>query len=308
MGAGWPPARVARLSARGHLLRAMRRGYLQDLVDAGAVVCTRAADPASCDRARSRRRDGAGHHEPQLQGRMGNPTSRCISARRPSPRERDHGRDLGSQGSELTMARANVVSPSVTTSDRHHLSGRYMATVLPTETPQFAFATTRVQPEDQGRGDPEGQRDRGGANLVRVVARSRRPRASRGPSWSSSHAHRAHLLQNAITRPPRRDLPDHRGRGRRRVEVRPDAVVTTRPQSFPSFAAPVGRPSSTPAADSYTRRLMLEPARPVDSIGTDSSSCRGQILKFVRTNSPDCATSLEHEARAFNATRSGGLF
>jgi len=246
---------------------AMRRGYLQDLVDAGAVVCN-----PGCGPCLGVHQGALGDGETALattnrnfKGRMGNPTSEvylCSTA--VAAASAITGRDLGSQGSELTMARANVVlalGDDISTDIIY--PGRYMATVLPTETPQFAFADHAEFNRKIKAGEiPKGSAIVAGANFGCGSSREQAASCLKGPELVVIARNIARIfLQNAINLGLHVVIcPTIEAAEGDEVEVRPDASSTTRPAgrsgrvAAPGSAGHHRRRRLIP----YTRRLMLE--------------------------------------------------
>ena len=211
-----------------------------------------------------RRRGGALHHEPQLQGPDGQPERpRSTSARPPSPRPRrvtgvitDPRKEGVSHGHRSSTKLGDDVSTDVI------YPGRFMATVLPTETPQFAFADDAgvQRASSRRRQVPPGSVIVGREELrLRLLARAGRARASRATSCRSWRSGFARIfLQNAINLGLRLVIaPGRRGRARATSSrSRAAAVVEQDDRQDVRHRARCrrrARPSSTRAASSPTR-------------------------------------------------------
>ena len=253
---------------RASTSRRSSEGYVGDFMRAGAVVMNSGCGPC------------LGVHEGALgdgevalsttnrnfKGRMGNPTSEvylCSPAvAAASARDRRHHRSA--ERSALSMAKVVCKLGDDVSTDVIY-PGRYMATVLPAETPQFAFADDAdVQRKAQGEAGPARQRDRRREELrLRLLARAgglhaQGPRARR--SWPESFARI--FLQNSINL----GLHARHGPGIEASEgdelaIEPDRVTNqTTGKSFAVVPLPTARQAIIDAGGliAYTRKRLLE--------------------------------------------------
>ncbi len=160
--------------------QALRQGYLADLVDAGAVVMN-----PGCGCCLGVHQGALGDNEVALsttnrnfKGRMGNPNARGLpvlagGGRRERAHRRHHG-PAGRGRRNDTMAQVVFTLGDDISTDAIY-PGRFMATVLPTETPQFAFADYEINARLKSGAGAPGQRDRRRGELrLRLVARAGR--------------------------------------------------------------------------------------------------------------------------------------
>ena len=161
-----------------------------------------------------------------FKGRMGNPNAEvylCSTGR--GRRQRAHRRDHrpAEEGTDMATARSCCKLGDDISTDIIY-PGRFMATVLPTETPQFAFADHaefNAQAEGEARSRPAASSWPARTSAAAPRA-SRPPRASRATTSSVVARHFARIfLQNAINLGLQHGhLPGDRGRGGRRARGR----------------------------------------------------------------------------------------
>jgi 3-isopropylmalate/(R)-2-methylmalate dehydratase small subunit len=163
------------------------------------------------------------------------------------------------------MARANVVlalGDDISTDIIY--PGRYMATVLPTETPQFAFADHAEFNRKIKAGEiPKGSAIVAGANFGCGSSREQAASCLKGPELVVIARNIARIfLQNAINLGLHVVIcPTIEAAEGDEIEVRPDAVVNhTSGKSFPVASLPRARQAIIDAGGliPYTRRLLLE--------------------------------------------------
>jgi len=142
--------------------------------------------------------------------------------------------------------------------------GRYMATVLPTETPQFAFADeTAFNAKVKAKQVPPGSVVVGGKNFGCGSSREQAVSTLKGHELVILARGFARIfLQNAVNLGLRtvtcRDLEAAEGD---ELEVRPDRVVNiTRAKSYPAQPLPEARKAIVAAGGliPYTRKRLLE--------------------------------------------------
>ncbi len=148
---------------------AMKRGILTDLMEAGAVIMN-----PGCGCCLGVHQGALGDGEVALattnrnfKGRMGNPKAEVyLCSPAVAAAQRDDGRDHRPE----TVRREDIM-PKVVLKLGNDIStdliypGRFMATVLPTETPQFAFADFEFNASLKAGQVPDGQRHRGRQNF-----------------------------------------------------------------------------------------------------------------------------------------------
>ena len=227
----------------------------------------RAAAPASAStkgrsgtaRSPSPRRTGTSR------GGWGTPPPRSISAPPPSPRPRPWRASSPTRGKERAeMAKVVCVLPDDVSTDVIY-PGRYMATVLPSETPQFAFADDAAfNARLKAKEIPPGSRHRRREELrLRLF-----PRAGGLHAQGARARHRGRELRPDLSpeldqpRPPRRHGPRDRGeRTGTTSRSSPAASRTGRPgRDWAVVPLPAARQAIIDAGGliAYTRKRLLQ--------------------------------------------------
>ena len=245
--------------------QALKQGFLADLVEAGAVIMN-----PGCGCCLGVHEGALGDGEVALsttnrnfKGRMGNPKSRGLSllagGRRRAARWPASSPIRGRRGGRSRSCRKCVFTLGDDVSTDAIYPGRFMATVLPTETPQFAFADyTEFNARLKAKQVPPGS--------VIVAANNFGCGSSREQAASHAEGPRADDRRQGVRadlpaelrqpRPAHDHLPRHRGvRGRRaRDRARPRSSTRRRARPSRSCRCPRrARTSSTRAASSPTR-------------------------------------------------------